>query len=778
MKQLFSRLSFQGKDNTFSYYFFIRSIDLFNKSFFVLTVSIFFFQFCTAQTVTSGNPGLFGVDGDLYTDTVMNGTFTIAGSHDWFFKSGGTGISVFDTVGRATAYKSISQGLNYNMTKKMQYSRYSTQGGVMLLDATYYRDDINSGSLQDKTVFGGGNKSIMDPTTWTTAPGTSIQSKTDIVDAFVHMRRQSNTNNHLIAYVGGSSFITNGNRYFDFEFYCSRITFDATNGTFSNSGPTATGGHTAFTFNADGSIKSYGDLTLSFSFSSSSVSSIDLYIWTDYTTYSTVNPSGFDFDKSSAGWNGLNSNKGYGYAHIQQKAGTPAALWGMVNASEENATPWGTNSGDIGAPSMNYFSNHYAPGQFAEAAVDLSSFGIDPMMGASSNPCTPPYTRALVKSRASASFTSALSDFVAPMEFLDAPLVSSAIASPAVLSCSNPNVALKPSTFDGNATYNWSTSKGAFASRTDSSSALITKGGTYYLTASYLGCNNYAIDSVVVLQDTSKPVASASSSGTLTSGPSSYAYLTGGDAAASNYSTPFGASQGLLWNWSGPNAFVSSQKDTVTNMPGTYQLTVTEKRNGCKATASTTIVRITSVLALRQIDLQGNYNSSAHSVQLKWRALGDIKPVGFAIQRSSDSLNFVTLAVIDTLDQRSDVYTFTDILPYSNGLYRISALFSNDIVYSNVFAIKNKAANNQEKLSVLQNPVTSQIALNYTANSNGPLEMNLYSNSGKRLVKISSAVQRGNNPLSIPLPGSLTSGVYYLELIHNNERITTQIVKM
>src|SRR4051812_40094144 len=45
-----------------------------------------------AQTYSSSNPGSFGIDGDVYSDTVLNGSFPPAGSHDWFYKTGGAGI--------------------------------------------------------------------------------------------------------------------------------------------------------------------------------------------------------------------------------------------------------------------------------------------------------------------------------------------------------------------------------------------------------------------------------------------------------------------------------------------------------------------------------------------------------------------------------------------------------------------------------------------------------------------------------------------------------------
>jgi hypothetical protein len=114
-------------------------------------------------------------------------------------------------------------------------------------------------------------------------------------------------------------------------------------------------------------------------------------------------------------------------------------------------------------------------------------------------------------------------------------------------------------------------------------------------------------DVVTVSADTFPPVASfyITSSADL-----SHYVLHGGSISASNYSTPFGGSQGLLWNWSGPNGFSSTiqtpQADTV---KGTYQLIVTEQRNGCKDTAYEAVNM--TVLPLEQT----GSNTIARSVQ-------------------------------------------------------------------------------------------------------------------------------------------------------------------
>src|SRR6476661_5447047 len=134
-----------------------------------------------AQTYSSSNPGNLGIDGDVYSDTVLNGSFAPNGSHDWFYKTGGTGIGMFDTSGTAFARQQINAGTNYGFTKKMRYPQYSSEGSYLLMDAVYTRDYTGNGSLYDLTAFNTANtnNSAMDPTQWTTpaAGSNSIPGK-------------------------------------------------------------------------------------------------------------------------------------------------------------------------------------------------------------------------------------------------------------------------------------------------------------------------------------------------------------------------------------------------------------------------------------------------------------------------------------------------------------------------------------------------------------------------------------------------------------------------
>ena len=224
---------------------------------------------------TGGKIANFGIDGDILSNFNVGASWDATGSHDWFKNANTTALGVIDTTGAAAAYTHLSAGENYAFDRGMSVPRYSVQDGYVFLDGHYARDYFGisgSGSNADLTSFTSGSKNGMAPSSFTTNPGgATVLDKCDIIDAYVHMRRNGSivngaSSSHLIAMMAASTVSNNGNRFFDVEFYCSAITYNTSTGSFSNSGSALTGGHTAWAFNPDGSIKSFGDMDVAFSF--------------------------------------------------------------------------------------------------------------------------------------------------------------------------------------------------------------------------------------------------------------------------------------------------------------------------------------------------------------------------------------------------------------------------------------------------------------------------------------------------------------------------------
>ncbi|HEX6426316.1 MAG TPA: hypothetical protein VF008_01470 [Niastella sp.] len=528
------------------------------------------------QLNTGGFHAGFGVDADTRAGYLKYGpaTGTIT-SDDWFSSPTASGTNVIDTT-NATTYRSLLQaGNNISFSKRMSVPLYTNVNGRIWLDAIYTRDYIVGST--DTTTFTGGGKNGDDPANWH-GIASSIPDKTDLLDVYAHMRRNGiNVHDSLWFFTGVSTAGTSGSRYFDVELYKNNITYNRATGNFPTGGPNA--GHTQWLFDASGNITQTGDMIVAVSYSSGAPT-VEVRIWISNTTYNTITPNLFNFGSSFDG-----STTSFGYASIVSKSGATAFGSGIANlsatpaADTTYATPWGTNN-------TSGWSTQYNSLQFIEVGLNLTRIGIDPALYASvlsSGACGSSFATIFFKSRSSASFTSNLQDFAGPFDFLQTPVLDYTLSAP-TLSCANTTGSININNHTTAGYYTWTSTNGNITG-TSSNSVQLNKGGSYIVQAAVAqGCPVTRTDTVTVAVDTFPPVASFYVS---TTADIAHFVLHGGNTSASNYPTPFGGSQGLLWNWSGPHGFTATIQTPITDTAnGLYQLTITEIRNGCTATAS------------------------------------------------------------------------------------------------------------------------------------------------------------------------------------------------
>lgn len=728
-----------------------------------------------AQLLPS-NPGRFGVDGDIAANERAEGAFEPSGSHDWFAGGATAAYSVFDTLGAAALKPVLSAGANQAFTRKMQHAPFSVQDGVLLLGGTFARDHYgvdNTGGLGDPTMFVPSaltNKSTAAPGSWTTVPsGGTLPSKSDIIDAYIHMRRNgtsvaAGSPSPLLIYLAASTLSTGGDHYLDFELYKSEITYNSTTGLFSSAGPALTGGRNIWEFNADGTVKTYGEMALSFSFSSTEVSDIAIYIWVPYSTYSGTDPRGFDFVKKN-GWEGALGSSGYGYARIQPNAGDVLQAWGTVNSSSTPAPAWGTQSREGASGAGGYFSAQYSAGQLAEAAINLSSLGIDPAFASGGGQCGSPYVKVLVKSRSSSAFASSLQDFVAPFELFEAPVMPAPVVEPALITCSQATQTLQPREVISGAIYKWTTTEGRIISGATTPQAVVAAGGRYFLSAAlYEGCSE-TITEVVVAADTLRPVASAGYTGFLSADPGSYITLRGGDAEACNYDTAFGPSAGLAWIWTGPDGYTATEQNPRASAEGVYHLTVKELRNGCTATASVEVSmagQMTLPLAL----LHFTGSEQGRAVELSWSVEENRRAGWFEVQEAAGASGFTAAAVVlATGTKDRETYSIKVRFNGEPATYRLKTVDrEGKVQYSRAIRITGKPTPEEVRLNVLQNPVIGDLVVAYSAEESSPVTVRLFTAAGQLVYSGRQSCAPGVNQLLIAGGYLASKGPYIVEI--------------
>lgn len=442
----------------------------------------------SAQVTTPVIKAGMGIDGDLRANFFKGAN--LSGNDDWFTNSNtGTGTYLIDTTGASAVVRRYNLNILWRkspISRGMRLPPFSVVNNRLLIDALFIRDYHGD----DSTVFAGGaNKNCMSPQEWSTPVSQGIPDKNDILDSYLHIRRDGATLQDSLWLMGGISIDnTNGNRYFDFEFYQTEITYDRPNLRFLGYGSDA--GHTSWLFDSLGNVIRPGDIILTASYPSSSLNEIEARIWIDSLSM-MITPMAFRWGGK---FDGATNGSKFGYANILPK--TPGDFFAGLE-SDLNAWPGPFNL-ILQDESM---VTTYEKGQFMEFSVNLSKLGLDPLLYAA-DPCKMPFSKVLIKSRSSTSFTSQLKDFVGPFNFYRPSIVVAAADLPILCGSSGVSTISVQSPLPSSI-YSWTTPDGNIISGTTGPSIVVDKAGIYIVNQQLMtGCgNSYSSDTVIIVAD-------------------------------------------------------------------------------------------------------------------------------------------------------------------------------------------------------------------------------------------------------------------------------------
>ena len=459
-------------------------------SFFISLLSLT----ASGQITTAITKANFGVDADLKARS-LNGSLTTG--DDWYTQPGtsGTvsnGTYVIDTTGAAAILAGYATDVSpfprrmASIYRGMSRPAFSVVNNRLWLDALFVRDYHGN----DTTVFtSGADKNGQSPGTWSGGIQ-GIPDKNDILDMFMHVRRAGpNSTDSLWMFGGLSLDNVTGNRYFDFEMYQTDIYYDRISAKWYGFGPDA--GHTSWQFDASGNILRAGDIIFSAEYQSSSLTSIEARIWIDKASLS-LTPSAFAW---SGQFDGASAGAQFGYASI-----LPASAGAFYTGLQCGNSEW------AGAFSLvlqdNSLSTTYTAKQFMEFSVNLTKLGLDPVTTFGGDVCGSPFNRLVVKTRASASFTAELKDFVAPTDLFLAPRADAVANVPLFCGTLNSVSNLSVTNPSPSAVYTWSTIDGHIVGNPVSTTIMADSIGTYIVTQQLsAGCSVYARDTVLVVYD-------------------------------------------------------------------------------------------------------------------------------------------------------------------------------------------------------------------------------------------------------------------------------------
>lgn len=710
----------------------------------------------------------FGVDADTKAGFVKYGPATgLITTDDWFGPMTGTSRGVIDTSNAAFYKAQLQANKNISFSKRMSVPMYSKVNSTLWLDGIYARDYISQRNTlgiviaKDSTSFGGGSKNGEHPASWSSTTF-SVADKTDFIDVYAHMRRNGLTvNDSLWFFSSVTTTGTSGSRYYDVELYKNDMTHNPVTGNFTTAGTDQ--GHTSWKFDASGNIIQTGDMIIAVNLSTGTTPVIEVRIWVAFSTFNTVSPLLFKWGN----FDGNTSSGGFGYASITSKTGSTAFGSGISNhtitalTDTTNAGPWGS-ANLVGAGHQ--WSSNFQSLQFVEVGINLTRIGVDPGLytALGSSACDEIFSSIFFKSRSSSSFTSALQDFVAPIEFLNLPALNYIVQTDTI-SCNQPVGILKILNNTSSGYFTWKTIGGNIvSSNNDSTTINISAPGKYILQASQKdGCPIKGNDTLTVLADTSKPVAYAAVGSNAMGQPQ----LMGGDTTASNYSTIFGGSEGLLWNWTGPNGFNSTvQNPVINNTWGNYILSVTEKRNGCSASSGVYVNF--SILKLHKLELTGSWSSN--TVLLAWKNNAGEAIDYYEIEKSAFGSGFQAIGKVDDVDSSEKEILYRDMHPVTGAKYRVKAVtITGNIYYSSVITVNE--TEKKENAYLINNYKRLYLIANAGQSANARII--LYDLFGKMLKMQQAKIAKGKNTIEIESSDIKENQVLIIKAYIGNELI-------
>lgn len=470
------------------------------KNFLLLLVGVVILSVHTiGQITTPIIKAGFGVDADLRTN-FFNG-FVQSGNDDWFNNgTAGTGVFVIDTTGAAAVVAGYLSDVSpwpkrmAPLFRSMSRPKFALVNNRIWLDALFVRDYHGN----DSTVFtAGSDKNGQSPAGWTGGVQ-GIPDKNDILDVFMHIRRAGPTVTDSLWMFGGLSLDnTTGNRYFDFEMYQTDIYYDRATAKFYGYGPDA--GHTSWVLDAAGNVVKAGDIIFSAEYQSSTLTNIEARIWIDQATMS-ITPAQFSW---SGQFDGAYAGAQYGYASILPKGGG-TFYTGLGSGTNTWAGPFQL------VLQNNALAVNYTKDQFMEFSVNLTKLGLDPVTTFGGDVCGSPFNRLLVKTRASASFTSELKDFIAPIDLFLAPRADIAADVPVFCGSDTATSTISVINPASGSDYTWTTIDGNIITAPVGSWIQVNQPGTYIVTQRLMaGCSPYATDTITILRDTTCSVLPA-----------------------------------------------------------------------------------------------------------------------------------------------------------------------------------------------------------------------------------------------------------------------------
>jgi hypothetical protein len=167
-------------------------------------------------------------------------------------------------------------------------------------------------------------------------------------------------------------------------------------------------------------------------------------------------------------------------------------------------------------------------------------------------------------------------------------------------------------------------------------------------------------------------------------------------------------------------------------------------------------------------------------VTLQWSTTKENTAVQFEVERSSDGSNFHRIGIVNGYNNpgaSTNEYNFHDSLSFiGKVLYRVTLFSGNPRrVQSHTITLQNEGE--AFELSNLVNPINETLSFNLTMSTSAKVTVSLLDGTGHTVKQKDIATYAGVNQLRLPEIADLASGIYILQVRHNDKVIIRKVVK-
>lgn len=184
-----------------------------------------------------------------------------------------------------------------------------------------------------------------------------------------------------------------------------------------------------------------------------------------------------------------------------------------------------------------------------------------------------------------------------------------------------------------------------------------------------------------------------------------------------------------------------------------------------------------SILPVKLIYFQGNRNSE--KVRLQWNIAQNESSDHFEVEKSYDGKNFTTTGmVLSTTRTGSENYSFSEGANDKEKIfYRLKMIDKNHKVEYSKVIVFQPTLFTERNLTVVNNPAKDRLTISFQSSADQNVDVRVYDLLGKVRTTQQAQLYVGSNIFNVPLPSSLSSGLYIVEVANKTERNSAKFVK-